>query len=84
MELSNLFIREFKIDWGKIQENSFLQSIAAVSGIDEFTFEKPVTFFVGENGSGKSTLIEALAVSYGFNAEGGTLNYNFSTYAESH
>ena len=84
MELSNLFIREFKIDWGKIQENSFLQSIAAVSGIDEFTFEKPVTFFVGENGSGKSTLIEALAVAYGFNAEGGTLNYNFSTYAESH
>ena len=84
MELSNLFIREFKIDWGKIQENSFLQSIAAVSGIDEFTFEKPVTFFVGENGSGKSTLVEALAVAYGFNAEGGTLNYNFSTYAESH
>ena len=84
MELSNLFIREFKIDWGKIQENSFLQSIAAVSGIDEFTFEIPVTFFVGENGSGKSTLIEALAVAYGFNAEGGTLNYNFSTYAESH
>lgn len=84
MELSNLFIREFKSDWDKIPKHSFLHDIPAVRGIDEFAFEKPVTFFVGENGSGKSTLIEALAVAYGFNAEGGTLNYNFSTYAESH
>ena len=41
---------------------------------------KPITFFVGENGSGKSTLLEAIAVAYGFNAEGGTKNYSFSTY----
>ncbi|UUZ97693.1 hypothetical protein LJK87_43530 [Paenibacillus sp. P25] len=26
---------------------------------------------VGENGTGKSTLLEALAVAWGFNAEGG-------------
>ena len=38
-----------------------------------------VTFFVGENGTGKSTLLEAIAVAYGFNAEGGTRNFNFST-----
>lgn len=42
--------------------------------------EKPVTYFVGENGSGKSTLLEAIAVSCGFNPEGGSRNYNFSTY----
>lgn len=42
-------------------------------------FHSPVTFFVGENGIGKSTLIEAIAVSMGFNPEGGTLNFNFST-----
>jgi predicted ATPase len=42
-------------------------------------FDKPVTFFIGENGSGKSTLLEAIAVSYGFNAEGGSRNFNFST-----
>ena len=35
---------------------------------------------MGENGSGKSTLLEAIAVAYGFNPEGGTLNYSFSTY----
>ncbi len=42
-------------------------------------FQKPVTFIVGENGSGKSTLIEAIAVAYGFNAEGGTKNHTFQT-----
>ena len=37
-------------------------------------------FFVGENGTGKSTLLEAIAVGYGFNPEGGTMNYRFSTF----
>lgn len=46
-------------------------------------FNKPIIFLVGENGSGKSTLLEAIAVAYGFNPEGGTKNYSFSTY-ESH
>ncbi|PYI64915.1 AAA family ATPase [Arthrobacter livingstonensis] len=30
------------------------------------------TVFVGENGSGKSTLVEAIALAYGLNAEGGS------------
>ncbi|MGI6221487.1 MAG: AAA family ATPase [Coriobacteriales bacterium] len=47
----------------------------------ELTFSSPVTIFVGENGVGKSTLIEAIAVALGFNAEGGTRNFNFSTMA---
>jgi predicted ATPase len=38
-----------------------------------------VTFFVGENGTGKSTLLEAIAVASGFNAEGGSRNFNFAT-----
>ena len=38
-----------------------------------------MTFFVGENGTGKSTLLEAIAVAYGFNAEGGSRNFNFAT-----
>lgn len=45
--------------------------------------EKPVTVLVGENGTGKSTLIEAVAVALGFNPEGGTKNFQFST-RESH
>lgn len=38
-----------------------------------------VTFLIGENGSGKSTLLEAIAVATGFNAEGGSRNFRFST-----
>ena len=41
--------------------------------------DSPVTVFVGENGTGKSTLIEAIAVCAGFNAEGGSKNFSFST-----
>jgi len=31
-----------------------------------------VTFLVGENGSGKSTIVEALAIAFGLNPEGGS------------
>jgi len=67
-----------------------------VGSFDEYPFCLPVvrtlhaidlhpkvTFLVGENGSGKSTLLEAIAVSLGFNPEGGSRNFNFST-RESH
>lgn len=46
-------------------------------------FHPKITFLVGENGSGKSTLLEAIAINLGFNAEGGSRNFNFST-KESH
>lgn len=75
-----LHIKGFGIDWDKTDPRSYLRKIEAISGLTEWTFRQPVTFFVGENGSGKSTLLEALAVAYGFNPEGGTKNYSFSTY----
>ncbi|WP_271270781.1 AAA family ATPase [Aliamphritea hakodatensis] len=53
--------------------------IPAVKELDVLEFHPDVTFFVGENGTGKSTLIEAIAVSQGFNAEGGTKQSTFST-----
>ena len=62
--------------------DSYLASLPAVrclSSMGQLSFDAPVTFFVGENGTGKSTLLEAIAVSYGFNPEGGTRNFNFST-----
>ena len=54
--------------------------LTTIAGISDLRFHKPITFFVGENGSGKSTMLEAIAVAYGFNPEGGTKNYSFSTY----
>lgn len=78
--MTSLFIDKAIIDWDKVEKDSYLRSIDAISGVGEVTFRNPVTFFVGENGSGKSTLLEAIAVAYGFNPEGGTKNYSFSTY----
>lgn len=56
-------------------------NLPVVRNLDELTFHPKVTFLVGENGSGKSTLIEALAVAWGFNAEGGSKNFRFDTRA---
>lgn len=78
--MNDLFIRKIMIDWEKIDCSSYLRKIEAISRLDSLEFQKPITFFVGENGSGKSTLLEAIAVAYGFNPEGGTKNYSFSTY----
>ena len=67
---------------GEIPRNSYLSSLPAVKYLKnrgKLKFEADVTFFVGENGTGKSTLLEAIAVAYGFNAEGGTRNFCFST-----
>ena len=58
---------------------STLPVVRNLAQMGELRFDKPVTIFVGENGVGKSTLIEALAVAMGFNAEGGTRNFRFST-----
>lgn len=38
------------------------------------TFERPVTFFIGDNGTGKSTLLEAIARQAGFGLYGGGRN----------
>lgn len=81
--LENRYINSFAIDWEKISEHSYLREIGALHKVKELQFDSNIVLFSGENGTGKSTLLEALAVAYGFNAEGGTMNYNFSTYEES-
>ena len=78
--MNPLFIQTIRIDWNQISSDSYLHGISALKESSELTLEKAVTFFVGENGTGKSTLLEAIAVSYGFNPEGGTKNYRFSTF----
>ena len=80
ISVKNQFIQGLMIDWKKIEADSYLRKIEAIKDVRTFDFNKSVTFFVGENGSGKSTLLEAIAVAYGFNPEGGTRNYSFSTY----
>lgn len=58
---------------------AFPFSIPALRDLVEIDFDPRVTFFIGENGSGKSTLVEAIAMVVGFNPEGGSRNFKFST-----
>src|SRR5690606_21476540 len=54
-------------------------NLSILRNLKNFKFHRNVTYLVGENGMGKSTLLEAIAISSGFNPEGGTWNFGFST-----
>ena len=65
-----------------LPEGSYLTALPALAPLragERLDVDAPVTFLVGENGSGKSTLLEGAAVALGFNPEGGTRNFSFST-----
>ena len=62
-------------------EAAYPFNLPVVRSLHSLKFHPRVTFLVGENGSGKSTLIEALAVAWGFNAEGGGREHRFETRA---
>lgn len=73
------FIRSLVVVAERIEKpDAYPFSIPAVRALDGLEL-RPVTYFIGENGSGKSTILEAIAVAAGFNAEGGTVNFNFAT-----
>ena len=79
------YITRLTLD-GKPPKGSYLNELPLIRWLSEgnaLEFRKPVTFLIGENGSGKSTLLEAVAVALGFNPEGGSRNFQFST-ADSH
>ena len=82
MRRGALFIREAAIDWDVVPRDSYLRDISALKGFNRLAFGSNVTFFAGENGTGKSTLLEGIAVAYGYNPEGSTRNYHFSTYQD--
>jgi len=76
------FVRELVLLRNRVEDWArYPFSIPAVNHLDMLVLHPKVTFFVGENGSGKSTLIEAIALAMGFNAEGGSRNFSFSTRA---
>lgn len=84
MKAGDVFLR--RVEWrdGRApDETSYPFHLAAIRQLTKLKFNPAVTFLTGENGSGKSTLLEAIAVAWGFNPEGGTRNFSFST-RESH
>ena len=76
-----LYIRSLRVRDEVQREGGYLACLPAVRALTEreLHLSSRVTCFVGENGTGTSTLLEAVAVCAGFNAEGGSRNYFFST-----
>lgn len=80
MNNNMLYLRHAELLRDKVPSfHSYPFHLPAVRTLDRLVFQKPVTFLVGENGTGKSTLLEGIAAAWGFNPEGGTLNFSFNT-----
>ncbi len=74
------YIREVVLKRDQVPSfGQYPYSLSAVRNLERLELHPKVTYFIGENGSGKSTLLEAIAVQWGFNAEGGTKNFRFGT-----
>lgn len=80
IEKQNQYIRTIKLDISGADNSKYPFNIESIKNVENIDLHPKVTFLVGENGSGKSTFIEALAVAYGFNPEGGGSNFNFTTH----
>lgn len=75
------YITELKLVVPEGAESEYPFNIPALKNFKALKFHPKVTYFVGENGMGKSTLLEAIAIYCGFNAEGGSRHFNFSSKA---
>ena len=74
-------VRRIEASGDPVDRRSWWARIPAVQAVldDGLDLHPGVTFLVGENGSGKSTLVEAIAVAYGLNPEGGSRGAMHST-----
>lgn len=74
------YLLEIKLLREKVESfDRYPFNLPAVRHLTSLELHPAVTFLIGENGTGKSTLLEAIAVTWGFNPEGGTRNFAFST-----
>lgn len=81
---TNQFVRHMSLkDESAALPNHFPFSLPVIQKLGKLSFHPNVTYIIGENGMGKSTLLEAIAVALGFNPEGGSRNFSFSSF-ESH
>jgi len=74
------YLQEVSLERKQISKHSsYPFNIPGVRGLRSVSFHPDVTFIVGENGCGKSTILEGIAIAWGFNPEGGTINFRFTT-----
>lgn len=80
--MDNIFLKGIELKKEIIRDYSaYPFSLSAVKNLNYLNTNNSVTFIIGDNGSGKSTLLEAIAIACGFNAEGGSKNFRFSTFS---
>jgi predicted ATPase len=78
------FVRWVELDEPSADVSRYPFTLPVVTGLrgaGRLSLDPAVTFLIGDNGTGKSTLVEAIAVAAGFNPEGGSSNFRFSTRA---
>lgn len=76
------YLLQVGIDRDKVPSfDEYPYSLPVCRNMGTLDLHPAVTFLVGENGAGKSTLLEAVAMAAGYNAEGGSRNFSFSTRA---
>ncbi|MGE1164859.1 AAA family ATPase [Peribacillus simplex] len=81
LDYDSQYIRGIYLNRDRISSyDHFPLDLPVIRHLQEVAFHPSVTYVIGENGMGKSTLLEGIAIAYGFNPEGGTLNFNFSNY----
>jgi predicted ATPase len=81
LDYDSQYIRGIYLNRDRISSyDHFPLDLPVIRHLQEVAFHPSVTYVIGENGMGKSTLLESIAIAYGFNPEGGTLNFNFSNY----
>lgn len=74
------YLRSIELKRSKIENfDKYPFCLPSIKSLTTLEFHPKVTFIVGENGTGKSTILEAIATAYGFNPEGGTKNFSFSS-----
>jgi len=61
----SLHLRSLRLTPEAREREEFPFSLPLIQGLEELSFDSPVTFFVGENGTGKSTLLEGIAAGLG-------------------
>ena len=77
---SDQYLREIKLNKETISSFSkYPYCLPVIKDLSTLELHPKVTYIVGENGTGKSTILEAIAIAYGLNPEGGTKNFKFST-----
>ncbi|WP_256855813.1 AAA family ATPase [Terribacillus halophilus] len=81
LDKMNQYVRQMSVKEKSPLPNHFPFTLPIIQKLGKLSFHPNVTYIIGENGMGKSTLLEALAVALGFNPEGGSKNFSFSSYA---